>query len=124
MTRKKMRSAIGAVSEGKLVAFGAEHYMPVLKAKLGEISALKDLDDAARAGLTPLLEIIPRAWDDKKQKYKKSVAAHLKSQVKSVARAWGDRLFADGNLMLPGDELDSGGNHVLKVIHEEARVVG
>lgn len=39
------------------MAFGAEHFVPILKSKQGELGALQQLDPGSRARTTPLLEV-------------------------------------------------------------------
>ena len=57
--------------------FGPKHYVPVLRGKLGEYQALRDLDAAARDLMTPLIDIPQVPWDWDTDLPAKTVAAHL-----------------------------------------------
>jgi hypothetical protein len=57
--------------------FGAHHYVPVLKVKRGEKTALQLLPPPAKARITPLLEIVARKAD-------KEIDEHLETTFKGL----------------------------------------
>jgi hypothetical protein len=60
------------------MVFGPDHYVPVLKVKLGEKKALQRVAAATRSRITPLLEIVER-------KSGKRLRAHLDTAFKDLA---------------------------------------
>lgn len=44
-----------------MLGFDHSHYVPVLRFKRSEKVALRELGNQARAGITPLLEVVPTA---------------------------------------------------------------
>ena len=94
--------------------FDHRHYVPILKAKQGELNALADLDRPMRASLTPLLEIPPVTWDWDNDLPARSLVEHLETYPEKLARAW------------PGDEplfLDTIYPEVDKSDHEPATLL-
>lgn len=90
--------------------FDHKHYVPILKAKAGELKALKEASMDVRAAFTPVLEIMDIApkWvegeDDPVPS--KSGEAHIKSVADNIAKAWGadKEFYADGFYI---EEMDS-----------------
>jgi Beta protein len=64
------------------------HYVPILKGKQGEFTALAALDDAVRGGITPLIEVAPVPWDWESETPAKSLEAHLHPVAGNIAKAW------------------------------------
>ncbi len=62
------------------MTFGDHHYVPVLKVKRGEKSALGSVLQPLRARITPLLEVVERKADKAA-----TVAAHLDNAFKGLA---------------------------------------
>jgi len=94
-------------------AFDHTHYVPILKGKLGEFNALKQLYSQDRAALTPLIEVAPVDWDYDDDQAKKTEALHLEAVQDKMVKGWGvDRpFFVDlgaANLTTPvvGDALN------------------
>jgi hypothetical protein len=100
------------------------HYVPVLKGRLGEYSALAGLDDRSRAAITPLIEVAPVPWDFESEKPAKSLDAHLRPTADNVARHWGiDRpVFLD--LGWIADEATETGQHPLSSVFAALREAG
>lgn len=77
--------------------FDHRHYVPILKAKRGELVGLSQLDPGIRQSLTPVFEIqaVDRNWD--KGIPRKTEAAHLAAVVESIEKYWGpsDAFFVD-----------------------------
>ncbi|HEY3452541.1 MAG TPA: beta family protein [Myxococcales bacterium] len=63
-------------------------YVPILKAKAGEFSALKSLSVTARRAIMPLLDIQPIPWNWKEGAPAKTPEAHLDSTAKNIAKVW------------------------------------
>lgn len=84
------------------MGFDHKHYVPILKAKGGELRALKEAHETIRHGMTPVLEVpdIPQRYlegaDDPFPS--KSAEAHAKDVADGIAKAWGAdrRVFVDG----------------------------
>ena len=62
------------------MTFGSHHYVPVLKVKRGEKTALRSISRSAQQRITPLLEIVERKADTSP-----SVDAHLNTAFKDLA---------------------------------------
>ncbi len=62
------------------MTFGPHHYVPVLKVKRGEKSALSSISRGTQQRITPLLEIVERKPDKSP-----TVDAHLKTAFKGLA---------------------------------------
>jgi hypothetical protein len=78
------------------MTFGPHHYVPVLKVKRGEKTALRQISANLRAQITPLLEIVERKPD-------KALAEHLDTAFKELAesvRAY-PRCFLDAREIEP-----------------------
>lgn len=101
--------------------FDHRHYVPILRWKQAERLALRELDAETRAGMTPLVEVNPRAlaaeetWDP-------AVVDKRCSRIAAEIRAdWGDgRIFLDLGLVAP-EVRAAGGAHPLAVIFQEGR---
>ena len=65
------------------------HYVPILKGRQGELTALAALDGGARGRLTPLIEVAPIPWDFEADGPAKSAEAHLHPVPTNIAKAWG-----------------------------------
>lgn len=76
-----------------MLTFGPCHYVPVLKAKPAEKSAMKRLDPAITAHVTPLIEIVERKPKPAKKKgdsdVMPSIDEHLESSFKGFGAAVG-----------------------------------
>ncbi len=71
-----------------------EHsYVPVLKAKAGELSALKELSDVAKAAVVPLLEIPNVRWDFFEDKPDETTKDLIGRVVPSIKKNWGANPF-------------------------------
>ena len=102
--------------------FNHLHYVPLLKGKQGEYGALRELADAAKERLTPLVDVSPIPWDYDKEKPAKSIESHLKSVPVNIAKTWGKQrpIFLDLYYVEPG-ETTKDGRHPLTWILEKAR---
>lgn len=77
--------------------FNHKHYVPILKGKMGEYSALHHLDQAIRGSLTPLIEVPPIEWDFDADQPSKSIDQQLDGIGPKLANAWPESrpLFLD-----------------------------
>lgn len=77
--------------------FGADHYVPILKAKQAEMLALRDSKSSVKAGITPLIEMVPIPWDFEKERPSKTLTKHVQDRIESLKKAWkgGRPLFVD-----------------------------
>lgn len=100
------------------------HYVPILKGRLGEFSALGALKQATKAGLTPLIEVPPVPWDFEGEQPAKSLDAHLIPVGENCARYWGTGrpLFVD--LAWISDQETSNGEHPLGSVLADLRARG
>ncbi|MBX3360207.1 MAG: beta family protein [Phycisphaeraceae bacterium] len=84
------------------MGFDQKHYVPILKAKAGELRALKEASDTVRRSITPVLEVtgVPSKYiegsDDPMPS--KSDDAHIKTVAQNIAKNWGAErpVFIDG----------------------------
>ena len=81
------------------MTFGPSHYVPVLKVKRGEKSALQLIDFGLRKHITPLLEIVE--W--RKRKKGSTLASHLDTAFKGLAKSLRmySRCFLDARELAP-----------------------
>lgn len=68
--------------------FNHLHYVPVLKSKRAEFSALYELSDAAKAIITPLIDVIPVPWDYGTDSPKRSLKAHIDCITGYIVKSW------------------------------------
>ena len=76
--------------------FGPKHYVPILKWKRAEQSALQALNDKDKQGMTPLIQfVMPKAKSkDSPEKQFESVIADFREKT-LVLRYRGEACFAD-----------------------------
>lgn len=102
--------------------FDYSHYVPILKGKLGEYTALQVLADEIKLGLTPLLEIPPVPWDFENEVESKTIDAHLAPVTERIETAWGtDRPIFVDLTWIDQARLTRDGTHVLTYIFNEGR---
>jgi len=88
--------------------FGANHYVPVLKAKRGEKAALQRIQPSARKRITPLIQIVERS--------DKPIDAHLKTCFSKL----GISLSGYTRCFLDAQELASDGPEGARRVFERA----
>lgn len=75
-------------------------YLPILKSKLGEFTALSKLSPAAKKKIAPLFEVTPLEWDHSEQQKPKTLDDHLMSFCKKFVSKWPtDNCFIDVHLL-------------------------
>ena len=102
--------------------FDHNHYVPILRGKLGEYGALSELPAGVRDRLTPLIEIppVPIDWDTDGPS--KTISEHVRSVPNRLESSWGvqRRVFVDLPWLAPDGMLVSG-SHPLAWVTQEAR---
>jgi Beta protein len=63
-------------------------YLPILKAKTGELKALAILDVFTKDHIFPLLEVTPMEWDPTYKTKPKTIEEHLDKFSKKVSQCW------------------------------------
>jgi len=66
-------------------------YVPVLKWKLGEQSAVQPLSATQKASVFPIAELQDRPFDWANNKYTKTWDKHIRDVVKATAKHWGNK---------------------------------
>jgi hypothetical protein len=103
--------------------FDHKHYVPIIRWKEAERLALKDLGHKEKAGVTPLIEITPRAVASEGTPSITEVDWRLSKVAKEILEHWGNApIFLDLGLIEPGIRA-SGGTHPVIVLFEEGRTL-
>ena len=80
-------------------------YVPILKSKLGEFTALSKLNDLDKEKTFPLFEITPLEWDQTERKVPKTLFEHLDSFCKKIIQKWpSNNCFIDSGLLYYKEE--------------------
>ncbi len=96
------------------MGYDDRHYVPILKAKAGELRALREVHQTVRNAITPLLEImdVPPRWLDGEDEPvpSKSMEQHIAATADALVKNWGTErpLFVDGLYVEGADTLDDG----------------
>lgn len=100
--------------------FDWKHYVPILKGKRGEFTALQQLDAKSRTLITPLIEIASVDWDYDEDEPAKSIDEHLENVGERVVNAWGSGnvLFVDANLIDPSSRMMDGSHYVSHIFEQ------
>lgn len=75
------------------MAFGAGHYVALLKGKRAEYGALAEVEEFRRPYITPLIDIPPATKDD--------VAAYAEKHARLIAASWPGPVFVDAAAVSP-----------------------
>jgi hypothetical protein len=74
--------------------FDHTHYVPVLRWRMAEWCALRELEEAIKRRMTPLIELLPKDFvvnvDSRK---KKSIAEIVDNKVSEIEENWGRSPF-------------------------------
>jgi hypothetical protein len=74
--------------------FDHSHYVPVLRWRMAEWCALKDLNTTIKQKLTPIIELLPKDFEVKKNsRKKKSIAQIVDNKVNEIFDYWGEAPF-------------------------------
>ncbi len=102
--------------------FDYKHYVPILRWKQGEWLALRNLAEAERARMTPLVEITPRSVAPRRRQ--PTVDQMLQKNAADIRENWGPApLFVDLCHLGPAIRTQSG-VHPLRFLAEAARSSG
>jgi hypothetical protein len=106
-----------STGDGQAVRFMEDHYVPILKGRLGEFEALSRTDDATRSQMTPLLEVVPGNLDDEDPDL---IELSIRRFAERLAQKWpfGDRVMTDVGLLAYQTPL-SGGRLPVVMLAEE-----
>jgi hypothetical protein len=103
--------------------FQHNHYVPVLKWKMGEYQALSRLSDQAKGRITPLLEIPPVGYDFEAQENRESWASHLGDFGRRLRSKWQSRpCFVDLKYVPPQERF--AGQHPIDFVFGQTRDEG
>lgn len=94
------------------MTFGGNHYVPVLKVKLGEKAALGRVAPSLKARITPLLQIVERTDKD--------LAAHLNTAFKGLA----PNLTGYSRCFIDACELEPDGPAGAMAVFQQAAALG
>ena len=105
--------------------FDHTHYVPILRGKLGEFSALEEATADVKSQMTPLIEVPLIPWDWQNEEPAKTVDAHVSQIGHRLERSWGTQrpLFID-LIWIPEDEILANGSHPLTYVLEDGRNIG
>ena len=108
-----------------MASFGSKHYVPALRWRQGEFSALQELRPDQKSEITPLIDIAPIPWDFAEEQPAKTIDQHLSRTADQMATAWGteDPIFVDLSLIDPAERMNSG-THPLQHLFAELRAAG
>jgi hypothetical protein len=104
--------------------FDEFHYVPLLKAKAGEMRALQDLREENRDGITPLLDVVPIPWDFVEDRPAKAVDQHLATLASQTERSWGTERTFFVDLATIEDEPLIDGRAPLRHVMDAYRAIG
>ncbi|KGP89988.1 hypothetical protein N780_07635 [Pontibacillus chungwhensis BH030062] len=95
-------------------------YVPVIRWKRGEQSAIKELEKNIKDNISPIIEIPPIDWDFDKEEFKKSIDQHLSNFAKQIEECWNENtLYIDAlQICLDDEETMESGTHPLKFIFD------
>ncbi len=88
-------------------------YIPVLKAKRGELDALEDLGVASKRSVLPLLEVASIPYDFEDEQPTKRIDEHLATLPAKIKNAWGveQAILVDG-FLVEEENLEDGTNSI------------
>jgi hypothetical protein len=91
-------------------------YVPILKGKAGEYSALKDLTVPVKAAMTPLVEIPNIPWDYVNDRPSKTVDEFLEKFGEKLVQNWGtDVIWIDLPDSLQGEKMKDGSHPLVHI---------
>lgn len=104
--------------------FDQNHYVPVLKWRMGEYQALLRLDDAVKEWVTPLLEIPTEGWNFETEAPMRSLDDHLATFGDKLFSKWGARPCFVDSPYLDGASLMASGQHHVEHIFSKTQQAG
>lgn len=106
--------------------FDLKHYVPILRWKQAEQTALAQLYEHDSICLTPLIELVPENFirkDLKGRITKLSINEVINKVGKQLSRYWGERPFFIDLWLLSPDILTQGPNHFLAMLGQYANIL-
>ncbi|NQU26606.1 MAG: hypothetical protein HQ567_35425 [Candidatus Nealsonbacteria bacterium] len=98
------------------------YYVPVLRWKAAEKGALQWLYEKDKSRVTPLVEIIPPAFQSKDDGKSLPVRTVLRTIAMDIEKCWGSSpLFVDVDHVVNAGVQDPSGCHLLEVLTQETR---
>ncbi|WP_082484803.1 beta family protein [Microbacterium sp. Leaf151] len=98
-------------------------YRPFTLARAGELAALARVSGTTSGALLPVFQIAPRTWDYEKERYSKTISAHLAPLPEKLASVWGGGSgYVDVSMLDSEPIID--GQHPLAWLAAQTRVVG
>jgi hypothetical protein len=96
------------------------YYVPILKGKMGEYSALKEVAPDIRDKITPLIEIPPIPWDYNNDAPSRTIDAHLSKVTDTLGDVWGEnrQLFMDLNFLEAGERMADGSHPLIWLFND------
>ena len=74
--------------------FDHTHYVPVLRWRMAEWCALRDLDLDVKKRMTPLIELLPKDFEVKEGSRKRaSISEILDNKIQELLEYWGEKPF-------------------------------
>ncbi|KIL45743.1 beta family protein [Jeotgalibacillus soli] len=107
-----------------------DHYVPILKWKRGERSALENVSSDLKNNMTPLIEIQPVPFDHPSGDFSKSLDEHLSNIGEQVQTSWNQSspVFVDLNTLYNNEDFTddslSTGNHFVEFVVSEIESKG
>src|SRR5215207_1846052 len=97
------------------------HYVPILRGRLGEYTALGTLKADTCAGITPLIEVQPVPWDFENEAPAKSLDDHLAPTGERLAEYWGTDRSVFVELAWIAEDETGRGVHPVTFVLDDAR---
>lgn len=104
--------------------FTHNHYVPLLRWKLGEYQALSRLSEGAKAFITPLIEIPPVTYDFEIKRQSRSLDEHLGAFGTRLRTKWDGRTCFVDLKHIPTIDRMADGSHYVDRVFALARVEG
>ncbi len=102
--------------------FDHNHYVPVLKWRMGEYQALLRLHDAVKDRIVPLFEIPTEGWNFETEAPMRSLDDHLANFGDKLFSKWGARpCFVDSPYIDGSSQLSTGMHHVEHIFRQASR---
>lgn len=101
--------------------FDHTHYVPILRWKQAERGALRQLENSKVSRMTPLIELVPKAFSSQKGGKVVSVDERLHKTAKEIADNWGQAPCFVDLWHLPDQLRTKVGEHPLQALGNEAR---
>ncbi|MGN7942668.1 beta family protein [Metabacillus sp. 22489] len=105
--------------------FNHDHYVPILKWKRGERTALEQLDPARKSNMTPLIEVQPVPFNHTTGNFSKTIDDHLSDIGNHIKVAWDQNspVFVDLYTLYNNEDFEddilSNGQHPVEFVIDE-----